>query len=90
MNRAAWDEAVGVLGLDAAAYDIDLPSQRFGALLAKYDIPVVDLTPSFRAAIDEGADLYDGHFNRASHDKAAELIVQGLVELGRVPGAETE
>ena len=66
------------------------PFQRFGASLAKHDIPVIDLTPGFRAAIDGGADLYDGHFNRAGHDKAAELILQGLVELGWVPGTGTE
>lgn len=81
VNQPAWEEAVGILGLDPTAYDRDLPSQRFSALLTKYKIPVIDLTPGFRAAITAGTDLYDGHFNRAGHDLATELILQGLVKL---------
>lgn len=82
VNRIAWNEAMELLGLNPKQYDINLPSQHFGELLEKNNIPKIDLTTDFRAAIDSGADLYYGHFNRAGHDKAAELILQGLVNLG--------
>ena len=84
VNKAAWAGAVRLFGLNPGNYDIDLPSNRFRGLLEERGIPVLDLTTEFRAAIDNGADLYDRHLNKAGHDKVAELVISGLSLLGWV------
>jgi hypothetical protein len=60
---------------------MDLPTKRFVKILDEYEIPTIDLTGPFRKAMDSGADLYDGHFNRAGHDMAAEIVCQRLYNM---------
>jgi hypothetical protein len=58
-------------------YDLDLPSNRVGALFTAQGIPTLDLLPSFRAA-SSTTPLYfavDGHLTRAGNAIAARAIL---------------
>lgn len=75
--EASWRGALEMLRVDPAAYDPRRPQSVFVRLFERSDIPLLDLTPSFEAALRRGERLYfrrDRHWNASGHRLAAEEI----------------
>ncbi len=88
LAEASWRGALAMLRLDPAAFDSRRPQSVFVRLFERNDIPHLDLTPSFEAALQRGERLYfrhDRHWNARGHRLAAEEIgrfLHGLVFAG--------
>lgn len=75
--EASWRGALEMLRLDPAAYDPRRPQRVFARLFERHDVPVLDLTLAFEAALKRGERLYfrrDRHWNARGHQLAAEEI----------------
>ncbi|MDP8257485.1 MAG: SGNH/GDSL hydrolase family protein [Candidatus Alcyoniella australis] len=85
VNHDAWREAVESFHLDQALFDRELPNARFIRILEQHQIDYLDLTPIFRRLIENGSDLYDGHFNAEGHRATAEATLEALSASGMLP-----
>ena len=77
-----WHASVTGLGLDPAEYDPSIPTRVFQDLLARHDIPTLDLSPPFAAGLSRGEELYfrfDRHWTAEGHQLAADELARFLV-----------
>ena len=89
-SRLQVEEDILQRTLEAARLNIsDLDLGQPNKILLEFgiaqNIPIVDLLPVFRAATMEGVRLSDGHWNKAGHALAAEIICQQLVRTSAMP-----
>lgn len=66
-----------VMGLDPASAELDGPGQAVMLMMRRAGIRVCDLTPSLRAAAEDGTAMhfaYDGHWTPAGHAVVARTI----------------
>ncbi|HET9209341.1 MAG TPA: GDSL-type esterase/lipase family protein [Thermoanaerobaculia bacterium] len=76
-----WQANLRRFGLDPARYDRTRPNQIFEGIFARHNIPVLDLTEPFSAALARGQKIYysiDQHLTPAGYRLAAERIGRGL------------
>lgn len=69
-----WTSTLTGLGLDPVDYDPSVPRRIFEDLLARHDIPSLDLGPAMAAGVSRGQALYfgfDRHWTVAGHELAA-------------------
>ncbi|MBF0253624.1 MAG: SGNH/GDSL hydrolase family protein [Candidatus Omnitrophica bacterium] len=63
--------------------DFNYPSRRFTAVMNRYDVPVLDLSPVFRAyherTGEKGNFAHDGHWRRRGHELVAGALYDYLV-----------
>jgi lysophospholipase L1-like esterase len=80
---SAYDEFLAATGADPARADRDRARRRFAQMCDSIGIPHADLIAAFRAAPDPAAlfHVQDGHWNRAGHALAAEVIARRLLEI---------
>lgn len=77
--------------LDISDLDLGQPNRILLEFGTAHNVPVIDLLPVFRAATMEGIRLSggpateDGHWNKAGHALAAEIICQQLVRTSAMP-----
>jgi hypothetical protein len=80
-------------GLSPSDIELDQPQRVMAEWGARAAVEVIDLAPDFRSAYAKGDSLYlvdDGHWNRAGHALAAEIVARELVRrslVGRAPAA---
>ncbi len=77
-----WHSSITGLGLDPAEYDPSVPTRVFQDLLARHDIPTLDLGPPFAAGLSRDPKLYfrfDRHWTVEGHKLAAEELAEFLV-----------
>lgn len=84
VDAALWRLHAERLGLDATAFDLELPQRRFAAWSAETRIPVIDLLPELRRRNRDNSFYYDqdAHWNAAGHRVAAETLLQELAARG--------
>jgi GDSL-like lipase/acylhydrolase family protein len=83
------DSFLSSQGLKPSDIELDQPQRLMAEWGARAAVEVIDLAPDFRAAYAKGASLYlvdDGHWNRAGHALAAEIVARELVRQGLVGG----
>ena len=82
VDPAAWNAALGQLGLDPRGYDVARGGAWYVNLLAARAIPTLDLRPALRAALEIGMRPY------YVHDRHFTLVGQALVgdEIARFVG----
>jgi hypothetical protein len=81
VDPARWRSALKRFRLDPAQYDPERPNQIFREIFARHGIPVVDLTPTFRAALARGEKIYypiDQHLTPAGYRLTAETMAGAL------------
>ncbi len=81
VDPARWRSALERFGLDPAQYDPERPNQVFQEIFSRHGIPVVDLTPDFRAALARGEKIYypiDQHLTPAGYRLTAETVARAL------------
>ncbi len=77
-----WHTSLTSLGLDPAEYDPSTPTRIFRKLLARHEIPTLDLGPPFEEGLSQGNELYfrlDRHWTVEGHELAAEELSRFLV-----------
>lgn len=89
LSDTTFTQFVARAGVAAEQMDAMLPQQRIREAAARHGVPVIDLLPAFRAAVErDKAQLYiewDGHWNEAGHRLAAEVVVHELVNSEILP-----
>jgi hypothetical protein len=77
-----WALYADAYGLDSAAFDLDLPQRRWGAICREEKLDCLDTTGALRAAARSGDWLYrprgDMHFNEAGNAVVAAAIAERL------------
>lgn len=72
-------------GVPEREMDIGKPQRVIGDLAARLGIPVVDLLPRFRQwSAEKRAPLYKDHWTVAGHKLAAQIVTEGVIQLGLV------
>ena len=81
LDPQRWQGSLNRLGLDPDDYDPATPTRIFRQLLARHEIPTLDLGPPFAAHLARGDELYfrfDRHWTTAGHQLAAEELAPFL------------
>lgn len=76
-----WLSSLTGLGLAPTDYDPSTPTRIFEDLLARHEIPTLDLAPQFSAGLGQGEKLYfrlDRHWTTAGHSLAADELARFL------------
>jgi hypothetical protein len=87
VDDALFEEIVERFGVDAAAYDRDLPNRFLTGWCRARGVACLDLVPAFRAAPGPLYRPNDVHYTLAGNDLAAAGLEAFLVERGLVPEA---
>lgn len=82
-----WEQAMQDLGAKSTEYERDLPARFFRQLAESVDLPVTDLTPTFRSAVAQRDGeafffRFDPHWTIAGHRLAAEALRDFVVDQG--------
>ena len=90
--RSWLEDTTAGSAIDIATLDFDKPYRDLEERLDRLGIPVIDVRPSFRAALALSAepDLYDtsAHWSHRGHALVARHVAQSLIDLGLVPTEE--
>lgn len=81
LDAQRWRAGLESLGLDAAAYDVEVPTRIFSRLLSAHQIPALDLTATLAPEYRSGVKLYfefDRHWTERGHTVAAEALEREL------------
>jgi len=84
LDPKRWQGSLARLGLDPAAYDPTTPTRIFERLLARHEIPTLDLGPAFAAGLSRGEELYfkfDRHWTVEGHQLAADELTRFMAPL---------
>lgn len=78
--------------VDPGEYDIDQPQVAVARAAESLDLPVLDLLPELRSAVEAGESIYfqEGHLNRNGHRVVAAALLRAIAaELDRDPPGES-
>jgi lysophospholipase L1-like esterase len=66
--------------VDPGEYDIEQPQAAVARVAENLDLPVLDLLPEFRRAVEAGESIYfqEGHLNRNGHRIVAAAILKAI------------
>ena len=76
-----WSAVLAQLGLDPARHDPLRPNRLFRAIFERHDVPVLDLTGTFRKAVGEGRRIYypiDQHLTPEGYELMARAVAEAL------------
>jgi hypothetical protein len=81
LDPERWQASLDRLDLDPDDYDPTTPTRIFHELLARHEIPTLDLGPPFASHLAQGDKLYfrfDRHWTTAGHQLAADELARFL------------
>jgi hypothetical protein len=80
VDASLWSRHAARLGIDPAAFDLELPQRRFAEWSRETGVPVVDLLPELRRRNRDNSFYYeqDAHWNAEGHRVAAEALLREL------------
>jgi lysophospholipase L1-like esterase len=80
VDASLWSRHAARLGVDPAAFDLELPQRRFAEWSRQTGVPVVDLLPELRRRNRDNSFYYeqDAHWNAEGHRAAAEALLREL------------
>jgi hypothetical protein len=84
LDPERWQGSLTRLGLDSTEYDPSTPTRIFQKLLARHEIPTLDLGPAFAAGLSRGEELFfrfDRHWTVEGHQLAADELARFMAPI---------